>query len=102
LIAATGRNKMKDIYNKIADIIYTKDKKILYETAYDMAIDILKLPELKAIQVEAKVKPANGDTISTKEFIIKYFGLPEDVSFNKYQRLTYDEMVGLIESRLSV
>ena len=46
---------MKDVYNKVADIIYAKDKKILYETAYEMAIDILKLPELKAIQVQAKV-----------------------------------------------
>ncbi len=48
---------MKDVYNKVADIIYAKDKKILYETAYEMAIDILKLPELKAIQVQAIVKP---------------------------------------------
>lgn len=54
---------MKDVYNKVADIIYAKDKKILYETAYEMAIDILKLPELKAIRVQAKVKPANDGSI---------------------------------------
>lgn len=48
---------MKDVYNKVADIIYAKDKKILYETAYEMAIDILKLPEIKAIQVQAGVIP---------------------------------------------
>jgi len=74
---------MKDIYNKVADIIYEKDKEILYETAYEIAIDILKLPELKAIQVEAEVKPACETEITqckfcTRETTSEDFGYGKD------------------------
>lgn len=51
---------MKDVYNKIADIIYGKDKKIAYEDAYEIAIEILKLPEMKAIPLGAVVSDDLG------------------------------------------
>ncbi|MFA5803681.1 MAG: hypothetical protein WC879_03465 [Melioribacteraceae bacterium] len=51
---------------------------------------------------QTKVKSANDGQVNTKEFIIKYFGLPEDVNFNKIQKLTYSEIEELIDSRLSV
>jgi len=66
---------MKDIYNKVADIIYERDKDIAYEDAYEIGIDILKLPELKAIQVEAKVIcPLTKYLERQKEWSIKTFG----------------------------
>lgn len=57
---------MKDIYNKVADIIYKKHNKIAYEDAYEIAIEILKLPEMKAIPLGAGVKQKIADI--EKEF----------------------------------
>lgn len=61
---------MKDIYNKVADIIFEKHKKIAYEDAYEIAIEILKLPEIKAIPLGAEVIKKIADT--KKEFDEKF------------------------------
>ncbi len=34
--------------------------------------------------------------MDTRNFIIKEFGLPEDVGFDKFQRLTYGEIAELL------
>lgn len=57
---------MKDLTNKIADLIYENEGwKHRYTDAYNLANKkILELPELKAIQVQAKV-------IFTSEQVLK-------------------------------
>jgi hypothetical protein len=51
---------MKDLTNRIADLIFENEGwKHRYTDAYNLAnMKILELPELKAIQVQAVVKPA--------------------------------------------
>ena len=62
---------MKILAHKIADLIVANEGwKNKYTDAYDLAsLKILELPELKVIQMQAEVKPANTD-IDKQEKIV--------------------------------
>jgi hypothetical protein len=66
---------MEELKQKISDIIHNNNQDILNFEADEMAAEILELPELKAIQVQAKVIcPLTKYLERQKEWSIKTFG----------------------------